>query len=101
MDLQTQAVTVRSGPMRDLLVLLVHLLTALARLLGPGGTRAVVAETWLIEHPLVILNRSRRRAPDPTAAERIAMGLCKLLMNPGRIRKVAAQMPGRGGQPGR
>ena len=30
--------------MRDLLVLLVHFLTTLARLLGPGGARAVIAD---------------------------------------------------------
>ncbi len=48
--------------MRDFLVLFVHFLTTLARLLGPGGTRAVIAETLLIKHQLVVLNRSRRRA---------------------------------------
>ena len=71
--------------MRDLLVLFVHFLTALARLLGPGGTRAVIAETLLIKHQLVILNRSRRRAPNLTATDRIVMGLCTLFMNPSRI----------------
>jgi hypothetical protein len=30
--------------MRDLLVLLVHFLTTLARLLGPGGKRAVIVD---------------------------------------------------------
>ena len=78
--------------MRDLLVFLVHFLTTLARLLGPGGTRAVIAETLLIKHQLVILNRSRRRAPNLTAADRIVMGLCTLFMNPSRIRKVAAAL---------
>ena len=75
--------------MRDLSVLLSHFLTTLARLLGPGGTRAVIAETLLIKHQLVILNRSRRRAPNLTAADRIVIGLCTLFMNPSRIRKVA------------
>ncbi len=49
--------------MRDFLALFLHILTTLARLLGPGGTRAVIAETLLIKHQLVVLNRSRRRAP--------------------------------------
>ena len=78
--------------MRDLLVLLVHFLTTLARLLGPGGTRAVIAETLVIKHQLVILNRSRRRAPNLAATDRIVMGLCTLFMNPSRIRKVAAAL---------
>jgi len=91
-DLHNQAVSVRSVPMRDLLVLLVHFLTTLARLLGPGGMRAVNAEALVVKHQLVILNRSRRRAPNLTTADRIAMGLCKLFMNPRRIRKVAAAL---------
>ncbi len=35
--------------MRGLLVFPVHFLTTLARLLGPGGTRAVIAETLVIK----------------------------------------------------
>jgi hypothetical protein len=79
-------------PMRDFMALILHFLTTLARLLGPGGTRAVIAETLLIKHQLVILIRSRRRAPNLTAADRIVMGLCTLFMNPSRIRKVAAAL---------
>ncbi len=68
--------------MRDLLALFLHFLTTLARLLGPGGTRAVIAETSLIKHQPMILNRSRRRAPNLTAADRIAKGLCSLFTPP-------------------
>ena len=64
--------------MRDFLALFLHFLTTLARLLGPSGTRAVIAETLLIKHQLVVLNRSRRRAPNLTATDRIVMGLCTL-----------------------
>ncbi len=78
--------------MRDLSALFLHFLTTLARLLGPGGARAVVAETLLIKHQLVTLNRSRRRGPNLTAADRIVMGLCTLFMSPSRIRKVAAAL---------
>jgi hypothetical protein len=45
--------------MRDLIILLVYLIRTLARLLGPGGVRSVVAESLLIKHQLLILNRSR------------------------------------------
>ena len=40
--------------MRDLLILLVHLLATLARLLGPGGLRSVVAESLLVKQQLLI-----------------------------------------------
>jgi hypothetical protein len=47
--------------MRDLVILLVHVITIISRLVGPGGVRAVVAESVLAKHQLLILNRSRRR----------------------------------------
>jgi hypothetical protein len=46
---------------RDLTVLFLHLLTTVARLAGPGGARSVVAESVLVKHQLLILNRSRNR----------------------------------------
>ena len=59
--------------MRDLLILLVHLITTTARLMGPGGARSVIAESLLVKHQLLILNRSRWRveravAPTPGLA---------------------------------
>ena len=47
--------------MRDLAVLFLHLLATVARLAGPGGARSVVAESVLVKHQLLILNRSRKR----------------------------------------
>ncbi len=37
--------------MRDLAILFVHLLTTVAKLMGPGGARAVVAELWVPNIP--------------------------------------------------
>ena len=34
------------------------------RLMRPGGARAVVAESLIVKHQLVILNRSRERSPN-------------------------------------
>ena len=50
--------------MKDLLVLLAHLLTTIAKLLGPGGAKAIVADSLLMKQQLLIINRSRRRAPN-------------------------------------
>jgi len=49
---------------RDLAVLFLHVLATVARLAGPGGARSVVAESVLIKHELLILNRSRKRSPN-------------------------------------
>jgi hypothetical protein len=71
--------------MRDLVVLFLHLLATVARLAGPGGARAVVAESVLVKHQLLILNRSRRRAPNLRLADRIVAGVCALMMRPSRL----------------
>ena len=39
--------------MRDLFVLIAHLLTTVASLLGPGGVRAVVADSLLMKQQLL------------------------------------------------
>ena len=71
--------------MRDLAVLFLHLLTTLARLAGPGGARAIVAESVLVKHQLLILNRSRKRSPHLRPSDRVVAGLCALFMRPGRL----------------
>ena len=75
--------------MRDLTILLVYLVSTLARLLGPGGLRSVVAESLLIKHQLLILNRSRQRSPNFRASGRIFVGICALLMRPSRLIRTA------------
>ena len=49
--------------MRHLVVLFIHFIATLARLLGPGGVRSLVAESLLLKHQLLIVNRSRQRTP--------------------------------------
>src|SRR5262249_36365347 len=75
--------------MRDLLILVVHLIATVFRLAKPGGLRAVVAESVLIKHQMLILNRSRRRAPNLRIEDRFIAGLCSLWIKPSRLRKVA------------
>jgi hypothetical protein len=48
--------------MRDLVVLFIHFIATLARLLGHGVARSIVAESLLLKHQLLILNRPRLRA---------------------------------------
>ena len=71
--------------MRDPIILLVHLIATLARLMGPGGLRSVVAESVLVKQQLLILNRSRHRAPNLCASDRILAGVCALFMRPARV----------------
>ncbi len=70
-------------------MLFVHLVVTVARLLGPGGARSIVAESLLVKHQLLILNRSRLRAPDLRPADRVIIGLCASLMRPARLLRSA------------
>ena len=71
--------------MRDFAIVFVHLIVTLARLAGPGGLRSVVAESVLVRHQLLILNRGHKRAPNLRATDRIIAGLCALFMRPARV----------------
>jgi len=75
--------------MRDLAVLFLHLLATVARLAGPGGARALVAESVLVKQQLLILNRSRRRSPNLRLADRVVAGACTLFMPPSRLVRAA------------
>ncbi|MDA9982824.1 helix-turn-helix domain-containing protein, partial [Gammaproteobacteria bacterium] len=59
--------------MKDLLLILAHLLTTLAKLLGPGGAKAIVADSLLLKQQLIVINRSRRRAPNLTIIDRLLL----------------------------
>ena len=69
--------------MRDLAILFLHLLTIMLKLLSPGGARSIVAESLLVKHQLLIINRSRKRGPNLRTMDRVIAGLCTLLMTPG------------------
>ena len=71
--------------MRDLAVLFLHLLVTVARLAGPGGARSVVAESVLVKHQLLVLNRSRKRSPNLRPSDRLVAGLCAAFIRPGRL----------------
>src|SRR5262249_59964826 len=75
--------------MRNVLLALLHLAVTAAKLSGPGGVRAVMAENLLLRQQLIILRRTRRRAPNLTRSDRLVCGFGALFLNPSRIRKLA------------
>jgi len=75
---------------RDLLILAIHLVVTFAKLLRPGGVRAVAAESLLLKHQLLISNRSRQRAPNLTSVDRVVLGLATLFVRPHRLPKLGA-----------
>ena len=75
--------------MRDLILLLLHVVTSVMRVFQPGGVRAVIAESVLTKHQLLILNRQRRRAPNLRMLDRLIAGFCSLWIRPKRHRRLA------------
>src|SRR5439155_14296609 len=78
-----------SVSMIHLLILAVHLLATIAKLMRPGGVRAVVAESVLIKHQLLISSRARRRAPNLNSFDRLLLGLGSLFVPASRIPNLA------------
>jgi putative transposase len=78
--------------MKDLLLILAHLLTTLAKLLGPGGAKAIVADSLLMKQQLLIINRPRRRAPNLTVIDRLLLGFWSLFLSSHRIRRAAVML---------
>src|SRR5437660_8835157 len=77
------------GHTRNVLLTLLHLAVVTAKLCGPGGVRAVIAENLLLKQQLIVLRRARQRAPNLTLSGRLLCGFGSLFLCPGRIRKLA------------
>lgn len=71
--------------MKETAILIFHLLTTIARLLGPGGARAIVAENLLLKHQLLVHARSRHRSPNLSTQDRALLGFWTLFLSPRRI----------------
>ena len=75
--------------MKNVKYLLFALLTTLAKLLRPGGSRTVIAENLLLKQQLIIHSRSRQRAPNLTTQDRTILGFLSLFFISKRIARAA------------
>ena len=85
--------------MRDLLLTLLHLAVMTAKLCGPGGVRAVIAENLLLKQQLIVLRRASPAGAQPDAerpaALRIRVALPQSRTHPkGRHRPPPLDAPG-------
>jgi putative transposase len=81
--------TYADSRMKNLLLTLLHLAVITAKLCGPGGARAVIAENLVLKQQLIVLRRARQRAPNLTLGDRLLCGFGSLFLSSGRIRKLA------------
>ena len=62
-SLEFRRILVMSLSMKELFILIAHLLTTLVRLAQPGSVRSVIAQSLTLRHQLLVLQRRRKRAP--------------------------------------
>ena len=75
--------------MKHLFLVFTYLVSLAHTLLRQGGMKVVVAENLLLKQQLLVLNRSRKRAPNLSSFNRFFLGLWSTFLNPRRIRRVA------------
>jgi putative transposase len=75
--------------MREVFILIAHLLVTLVRLARPRGLGAVAAESLAVKHQLLIMKRAQRRAPKLTPCDRLVLGVCAFFVSPKRLRNMA------------
>ena len=75
--------------MKEVIYLLFHLLNTAAKLLRPGGKKAIIAENLHLKQQLIIHSRSRQRTPNLSVQDRALLGFWSLFLNPRRIARSA------------
>jgi hypothetical protein len=70
--------------MNNISLIPIHLLVVVAKLLGPGGIKGIIAENLLLTQQLLVVCRTRQRAPNLLPADRFLFGF-SLFLRPGRI----------------
>ena len=73
----------------EIFALIAHRLAIVVRVAVPGGVRAVIVESLLLKHQLLVLSRSRKRASKLTPWDRLLFGIGAFLICPKRLPKIA------------
>ncbi len=71
------------------LAVFIHLMVTLAKLMGSGGAKAVVADSLILKQQLLVINRSRQRAPNLSALDRFLLGFWSLFLSPHHLLRAA------------
>lgn len=81
--------TYRHAQMQTVLISLVHVLAALTKLFRLGNAKVLATENLALRHQLIVMGRTRERAPNLTAANRVVPGVCTLLIPSKRMTRIA------------
>ena len=75
--------------MLEIIELLIHCFVTLIKLLKPGGVKLVMAESIVMKHQLIVMNRARKRSPALITRDRFLFGLLATLIGERRLQKIA------------
>jgi len=75
--------------MKNMFMVFTYLVALTHQLLRPGGMKALIAENLLLKQQLVLLTRSRKRAPNLSPLDRFLLGLRTIFLDPRRIKRAA------------
>ena len=62
------------GGMKSVVLLIIHLGVLITRSLKSGGIKSVIAENLILKHQLLVLGRSRNKAPNLKTSDRFILG---------------------------
>ena len=77
------------GHMKSAVLLIVQSLVLIVKVLRPGGIKAIIAENLILKQQLIVLSRSRSKAPNLQSSDRFLLGALSLLISPRRLFTVA------------
>jgi transposase InsO family protein len=75
--------------MMNLFLLFAHILATIVKLVRPGGAKTLVSENLLLKQQLLIIGRSRKRAPNLTPYDRLYLGILASILGPRRTKRSA------------
>jgi len=75
--------------MKNIFMVFIDLVCLPNKLLRRGGMKAVIAENLLLKQQLLLITRSRKRAPNLAPLDRCLLGLWTIVLDPRRIKRAA------------
>lgn len=75
--------------MNLLFTVMAHLLRTVVILFQPGGCKSIIAENLLLKQQLLVLNRSRKRAPNLPPVQRLLLTFWCQFLKRSRIPRAA------------
>jgi transposase InsO family protein len=75
--------------MKNMFMVFTCLVSLTHKLLRRGGMKALIAENLLLKQQLLLVTRSRKRAPKLSPLDRFLLGLWTIFLDPRRIKRAA------------